>query len=62
MFIGGAVAAFAGLSIVGLPVTTAAFVALAAGFSGAIVEAVSTHGLDNLTVQLAAAAAASMLG
>jgi len=36
--------------------------ALAAGLAGAAVEAVSTHGLDNLTVQLAGAAAASLLG
>jgi hypothetical protein len=35
--------------------------AFAAGAAGAIVEAVSNHGLDNLTVQLAAAGAAALV-
>lgn len=58
---GGAAAAFAGLVLAGLPPVTAASLALAAGAAGAVVEAVSTHGLDNLTVQLAGAAAAAAL-
>ncbi len=61
VLLGGAAAAFLGLTIAGVAPATAAFVALAAGITGAIVEAFSTHGLDNLTVQVAAAAVAFLL-
>jgi len=55
VFLGGCFAAFAGLYFAGAPARTSAYVALAAGVAGAFAEAISTHGLDNLTVQLAAA-------
>ena len=61
VFLAGAAAAFLGLTIAGVTPMTAALVALAAGLTGAVVEAFSTHGLDNLTVQVAAAAAAFFL-
>lgn len=61
VFLAGAAAAFLGLAIAGVAPMTAALVALAAGLTGAVVEAFSTHGLDNLTVQVAAAAAAFFL-
>lgn len=61
VFLGGSAAAFLGLLIGGIAPVTAALVAIAAGLAGALVEAFSTHGLDNLTVQVAAAAAAFFL-
>jgi phytol kinase len=61
VFLAGAMAAFLGLALAGVAPITAALVALAAGLTGAVVEAFSTHGLDNLTVQVAAAAAAFFL-
>jgi phytol kinase len=61
VFAGGCLAAFAGLSFAGVPQWTAVYVALAAGLAGAIVEAISTHGLDNLTVQVVAAGTAAFL-
>ena len=54
----GSTAAFIGMLAGGFAATEAASAALAAGVVGAAIEAVSTHGLDNLTVQLAASAAA----
>jgi phytol kinase len=54
----GALAALLGLLAAGVPAGTALGAAAACGVAGAAVEAVSTHGLDNLTVQLAAAAMA----
>ncbi len=54
----GALAAFFGLYLSGMPYHTALPVAGACGLAGAAVEAVSNHGLDNLTVQLAAAGTA----
>lgn len=57
----GSLAAFLGLSLAGEPLGTALGVAAACGAAGAAVEAVSNHGLDNLTVQIAAAAAARFL-
>ena len=36
-------------------------VGVAAGIAGALVEAVSNHGLDNLTVQVAASVAAALV-
>jgi len=58
----GALAALIGLLATGRPLTEAALMAAAAGLAGALVEAVSTHGLDNLTVQVAATAAAWLVG
>jgi phytol kinase len=54
----GSIAAFIGLLAGGFAAGDAVPISLAAGAVGAAVEAVSTHGLDNLTVQVAAAAAA----
>lgn len=54
----GSLAAFFGLYLSGMPAQTALPVAGACGIAGAAVEAVSNHGLDNLTVQLAAAGTA----
>lgn len=57
----GSLAAFIGLLAGGFAAADAAGIALAAGGVGAAVEAISTHGLDNLTVQVAAAAAAYLV-
>jgi phytol kinase len=57
----GTLAAFLGLLATGRPLSEAALMATAAGLAGALVEALSTHGLDNLTVQVAASAAAWLL-
>lgn len=57
----GSAAALVGLLAAGYPPSTAFGVGLACGAAGALVEAVSTHGLDNLTVQVAAAAVAALL-
>ncbi len=59
--IGGAVAAATGLVLFGLPLSVAVAVGVGCGVFGAAIEAVSTHGLDNLTIQLAASAAAFVL-
>ncbi|UCC41864.1 MAG: hypothetical protein JSV96_15880 [Candidatus Aminicenantes bacterium] len=53
--------AFLGLFAVGIPLMKALFVGLVCGIAGAAVEAVSTHGLDNLTIQVAASATAYFL-
>lgn len=65
----GSAAVFAFGTVAAVPALIAADVsspslmvaALAAGLAGALVEAVSNHGLDNLTVQLAAAGAAALV-
>ena len=57
----GSVAAFIGLEAAGIAWPSAIAVGLACGVAGAAVEAVSTHGLDNFTTQVAAAAVASLL-
>ena len=57
----GALAAGIGCLLAGFPPTSAVRLGLAAGVAGAVVEAVSNHGLDNLTVQLAASAAVSVM-
>ena len=57
----GALAAFFGLWLNGVAPGLALGTALACGLAGAAVEAVSNHGLDNFTVQVAAAAAAYFL-
>jgi phytol kinase len=61
VFLGGCLAAFAGLHFAGIHLPLAVYVALGAGLAGAVAEAFSTHGLDNLTVQLAAAAVAFLV-
>lgn len=62
VFLFGSAAALIGFHGYGHPPQNALIVALACGLAGAIVEAVSTHGLDNLTTQVAAAAVATLLG
>jgi phytol kinase len=57
----GSAAALLGLLVAGYPPASAFAVGLACGAAGALVEAVSTHGLDNLTVQVAATALAALL-
>jgi phytol kinase len=54
----GALAAFLGLLAGGWAAGDAVGIALVAGSIGAVVEAISNHGLDNLTVQVAVTAAA----
>lgn len=58
VFTAGTLATAVALAAIGTPPQAVAAVALAAGSAGAVVEAVSTHGLDNFTVQVAASAAA----
>lgn len=57
----GCAAATLGLLARGHTPATALAVGLACGAAGAVVEAFSTHGLDNFTVQLAATATAALL-
>jgi phytol kinase len=54
-------AAFVALLSVGVDATSALPAALAIGLAAGVVEAVSHHGLDNLTVQVAAAGLAALL-
>ena len=61
IFLVGILVAFLGLYAGGIPLNKAFYVALACGFVGTIVEAFSSHGLDNLTIQVAAAATAFIL-
>ena len=61
VFVVGSIAAIVGLIAGGKPTMTAIAVGTACGAAGAIVEAFSTHGLDNFTTQVAAAALASLL-
>jgi phytol kinase len=58
----GTLAAFVGLLAGGFAPAHAIGIAAAAGTAGAVVEAFSTHGLDNLTVQIAAAGVAYAIG
>lgn len=62
VLVAGTLAALAGLLATGRALPDALGMALAAGLAGALVEAISTHGFDNLTVQVAASAAAWLLG
>ena len=55
------VVAFSGLYLFGYPVPTAIGTAVACGVGSAAVEAVSNHGLDNLTIQVAAAGIAHFI-
>jgi phytol kinase len=61
VFAAGTAAAAAGLLFAGRAPLEALPAALACGLAGAAVEAVSLHGTDNLTVQLAASAAAYLV-
>ena len=61
VFVVGAAAAIAGFITFGRAPADALLIGLGCGFVGALVEAVSNHGTDNLTTQLAAAAAAQLL-
>lgn len=57
----GCIAATLGLLVWGHPPADALLIGLACGAAGALVEAFSSHGLDNLTVQVAASAVAAWL-
>lgn len=61
VLLGGFTAALAGLLLAGVEPGTALRAACAAAGAGAAIEAVSSHGLDNLTVQAAAALAVRFL-
>lgn len=61
VFFAGTMAAFLGLWAAGLPVGTAAGVGLACGAGGAVIEAFSSHGLDNFFVQVTGAGIAWLL-
>ena len=58
VFVAGTLATAVALAAIGAPLAAVAVIALAAGAAGAAIEAISTHGLDNFTVQVAASAAA----
>ena len=57
----GILAAFLGLYSSGLPLSTALGAAALCGVVGCAVEAISNHGLDNLTIQLAASGTAFLV-
>ncbi len=61
VWLAGSLVAFLAVWAEGLPLPAAAGVALACGTVATAVEAVSTHGLDNLTIQVAAAGTAWLL-
>lgn len=61
VFLAGTLATAAALALQQAPPVQIAAISLGAGLAGALVEAVSTHGLDNFTVQVAASAAAALL-
>ena len=61
VFIAGAVASALGLVVSGFAPGRALVVGLCCGTVGAVVEAVSHHGTDNLTIQLATAGTAYFL-
>lgn len=62
VFVAGTLATAAALAMQQVAVPQVALIAVGAGLAGTLVEAVSTHGLDNFTVQVAASAAAALLG
>jgi phytol kinase len=62
VFAAGTIAAFLGLLAGGFPPGAALGIAAASGAAGTVTEAISTHGMDNLTVQVVAAGVAYMLG
>ena len=59
--LGGGFAAAIGLLLFGVDPLTAAAVGAGCGLFGALVEAFSHHGLDNLTIQVAGSAVAFVL-
>ena len=61
VFAAGTIASVIALLASGMPAFAAAAIAVGAGLAGALVEAISTHGLDNFTVQVAASAAAHVI-
>jgi phytol kinase len=61
VFLVGTLAALLGMLAAGVPAASAVAVALACGVGCTAVEAVSTHGLDNLTIQLTASGTAWLL-
>jgi phytol kinase len=61
VFGAGAAATLIALLLSGVAPASATAIALGAGAAGALVEAVSTHGLDNFTVQVVASAAAQFI-
>jgi len=61
VFLVGSAAAIIGFATSGYSTTHAAAIGFACGFAGAVVEAVSNHGIDNFTTQVAAAAVAQLL-
>lgn len=61
VFLAGSAATAVAVGAQGVPAAQVLLLALGAGLAGALVEAISTHGLDNFTVQVAAAAAAQWI-
>ena len=61
VFLAGSAATAVALALQGIPMPQTLLIAFGAGLAGALVEAISTHGLDNFTVQVAASAAAQFL-
>jgi phytol kinase len=61
VFVVGSIAAVIGLVAGGLLPADALAIGFACGAAGALVEAISTHGLDNFTTQVAGAAVAWLL-
>jgi phytol kinase len=61
VFVVGSAAAAIGLILQGTPPASAVGVGLACGLGGALIEAISTHGLDNLTTQIVGSAIAALL-
>lgn len=61
VMVAGSIAAFVGLWLGGTAMGVAALVGVACGVAGAVVEAFSHHGLDNLTIQVAASGIAFAL-
>lgn len=61
VFMVGWLVAFLGLQAMGISLPPAFSIGFACGMGGMLVEAVSSHGLDNLTIQLAASGIAYTL-
>ena len=61
VFAAGTLATAIALGAMDLAAPSILLIAVGAGAAGALIEAISTHGLDNLTVQVAASAAAALL-
>lgn len=61
VFLVGTLAAVVTLASMGLPARPALITGVACGAAGTAIEAVSSHGLDNLTLQIGVAAVARLL-